>query len=120
MSRTVVVVRVAPLPIRSDRLDELRRIFGAAVHVIETSAADPSTVEQLAATVGANAVIIDVVAPSVLAELLAALGSRMVLRPVIEHISTSRGERQPIFSGYARHTRTGELEPLADGELTPD
>jgi hypothetical protein len=120
VSRRAVVVRVAPLSIRPDRLTELRRIFGADVEVSETWLSDPSGVEQIAASVDADAVVIDLATPPELADLVDALGSRVLLRPVMDYVPTSRGERQPVFVGYARLTQAGELEPLADSELALD
>jgi hypothetical protein len=71
----------------------------------------------IAASIAADAVVIDVVAPPVLPGLVAALGSYTLLRPLVEHIRTSRGERQPVFTGYAVLTSQGTLEPPADGAL---
>ena len=79
---------------------------------------EPDTVEAIAASILADAVVIDVVAPPALPALVAALGSYTLLRPLFEHVSTSRGERQPVFTGYAALTPDGVLEPLPDGALT--
>ena len=114
-------MRVAPLHIRADRLAELRRILGDDVEVTETTLTEPDAVAAIAASIAADAVVIDVVAPPVLAGLVAALGAYTVLRPLFEHIRTSHGERQPVFAGYAVLTPEGGLKPLADGALAiPD
>lgn len=117
LSRPARVVRVAPLRIRSDRLRDLRRILGDEVEITETTLMEPAAVEAIAASIAADAVVIDVVAPSALPALIAALGSYAVLRPLFEHIRTSRGEHQPIFAGYAAVTAQGVLELLPDGAL---
>jgi len=110
-------VRVAPLHIRFDRLAELRRILGDDVEVTETTLTEPDAVEGIAASTGADAVVIDVVAPPLLAGLVAALSAYTVLRPLFEHIRTSHGELQPVFAGYAALTPEGGLEPLPDRAL---
>ena len=110
-------MRVAPLHIRADRLAELRRILGDDVEVTETTLTEPDAVAAIAASIAADAVVIDVVAPPVLAGLVAALGAYTVLRPLFEHIRTSHGERQPVFAGYAVLTPEGGLKPLPDGAL---
>ena len=110
-------MRVAPLHIRSDRLAELRRILGDDVEITETTQTEPGAVEVIASSIAADAVVIDVVAPPVLAGLVAALGAYPLLRPLFDHIRTSHGERQPVFAGYAALTSQGTLEPLTDGAL---
>ncbi|MCA1706812.1 MAG: hypothetical protein LC808_27550 [Actinobacteria bacterium] len=118
LSRPARVLRIAPLPIRSDRLRELRRILGDDVQITETTLTEPDAVEAIAASIPAEAVVIDVVAPPALPALVAALASYTLLRPLFEHVPTSRGERQPVFAGYAALTADGVLEALADGALT--
>jgi hypothetical protein len=71
----------------------------------------------IAASIESDAVVIDVVAPTVLPGLVAALGGYTLLRPLFEHVRTSHGERQPVFAGYAALTPEGGLEPLTDGAL---
>jgi hypothetical protein len=110
-------VRIAPLRIRPDRLAELRRILGGDVEITETTLTESDAVEAIARSIGADAVVIDVVAPPVLPGLGAALGAFTLLRPVFEHVRTSHGERQPVFAGYAALTPEGGLEPLTDGAL---
>jgi hypothetical protein len=110
-------VRVAPLPVRSDRLAELRRIFGDDVEITETTLSEPDAVAAIAASIVADAVVIDVVAPAALPGLVAALGAYTLLRPQFEHIRTSRGERQPVFAGYAALSAQGALQSLPDGAL---
>lgn len=113
------VVRVAPLPIRSDRAAELRRIFGGDVHVTETSVTEASHVAAVATSVLADAVLLDVVEPVALAALIEGLGSHVLIRPLLEYVRTSRGEQQPVFVGYGRLAENGRVEPLADGALFP-
>jgi hypothetical protein len=110
-------VRVAPLPVRSDRLAELRRIFGDDVEITETTLSEPDAVAAIAASIVADAVVIDVVAPAALPGLVVALGAYTLLRPQFEHIRTSRGERQPVFAGYGALTAQGAVESLPDGAL---
>ncbi|MDQ3642640.1 MAG: hypothetical protein M3450_14520 [Actinomycetota bacterium] len=117
LSRPARVVRVAPLRIRADRLAELRRILGDDVEITETTLTEPEAVEAIASALGADAVVIDVVAPPVLGGLVAALSAYTMLRPLVEHIRTSHGELQPVFAGYAALTPQGTLEPLPDGAL---
>lgn len=96
----------------------MRRILGDDVEITETTRTEPDAVEAIAASIGADAVVIDVVAPSALPGLVAALGAYTLLRPLFEHVRTSRGERQPVFAGYAALTPGGVLERLADAALT--
>lgn len=110
---------MAPLPIRSDRAAELRRIFGGDVELTETSRTDPSHVAALAESVAADAVLLDVVEPPALRTLVERLSSTTLLRPLLEFVRTSRGEPQPVFVGYGRLTSAGYLGPLADGALSP-
>ena len=110
---------MAPLPIRSDRAAELRRIFGGEVDVTETSLTEPSHVAAVAASVVADAVLLDVVAPAALRALTDALGSHTLLRPLLEYVRTSRGEQRPVFVGYGQVTPAGDVEPLPDGALSP-
>lgn len=110
-------MRVAPLAIRSDRVAELQRILGDDVEIAETSQTEPEAVAAIAASIVADAVVIDVVTPTVLPGLVAALSAYTLLRPLFEHIRTSHGERQPVFAGYAALTPQGALENLADGAL---
>lgn len=110
-------MRIAPLRIRSDRHAELRRILGDDVAITEITLTEPDAVKAIAASVAADAVVIDVVAPSVLPGLVDAMGSYTLLRPLFEHIRTSHGERQPVFVGYAALSPQGTLEPLPDGAL---
>lgn len=119
LSRPARVVRVAPLAIRSDRLAELRRIFGDDLEITETSRTEPESesVAAIAASIVADAVVIDVVAPPVLSGLVAGLAAYTLLRPLFEHIRTSHGERQPVFARYAALTPQGVLEILPDGAL---
>jgi hypothetical protein len=117
LSRPARVVRVAPLAIRSDRLAELRRIFGDDVEITEASRTEPEAIAATAALVMADAVVIDVVAPDVLPGLGAALNAYTLLRPLFEHVRTSHGERQPVFAGYGALTPQGVLETLSDRAL---
>ncbi|MGI8684571.1 MAG: hypothetical protein ACR2MO_05690 [Acidimicrobiales bacterium] len=72
-------------------------------------------------SIEADAIVLDVVAPADLPGLVAALPSYTLLRPVFEEIRTSRGERQPVFVGYARLTAEGAFVALTDGALaTPE
>lgn len=71
----------------------------------------------MAASTAADAIVIDVVSPVDLAPLIAGLRSYTLLRPVFEQVRTSRGERQPVFSGYALLTTEGDLQPIEDGAL---
>lgn len=54
----------------------------------------------MAASIVADAVVIDVVAPTVLPGLVAALGAYTLLRPLFEHIPSSHGERHPELVGH--------------------
>jgi hypothetical protein len=89
------------------------------VDVTETSVTAPSHVAALAASVSADAVLLDVVEPPALRGLLDRLTSYTVLRPLLEYVPTRRGERQPRFVGYGRVTSAGTVERLAHGELSP-
>lgn len=107
------------MPIRADRVAELRRVFGGVVEVTETSVTTPSHVEAAVRSIEADAVILDVVEPAALRALHDALGAHTVLRPIVNLVRTSRGEQQPVFTGYGRVRPDGEIEPLVDGVLTP-
>ena len=119
LPRPARVVRVAPLPLRSDRAAELQRIFGTNVDVTETSVTERSHVAAVAASVEADAVLLDVVDPASLGPLVRGLSSEVLLRPILDFVRTSRGEQQPVFVGYGRLTAGGNIEPLADGALMP-
>ena len=104
---------------RSDRAAELRRIFGADVDVTETSVAQVSHVAAVVASVAADAVLLDVVDPASLLSLVRGLSSVVLLRPILDFVRTSRGEQQPVFAGYGLLAADGQIEPLADGALSP-
>ncbi len=110
---------MAPLPIRSDRAAELRRICGHDVEIIETSRTEPSFVAAIVASFGADVVLLDVVEPMALGALVDELRSYTLLRPLVEYVRTSRAEQRPVFVGYGRISATGSVEPLADGALSP-
>lgn len=78
-----------------------------------------SQVAALAATVQADAVLLDVVEPQALATLIDGLGSFVLLRPLLDYVRTSRGERQPVFVGFGRLIAGGHVEQLAEEELRP-
>lgn len=119
LPRPARVVRVAPLPIRSGRFAELRRIFGGEVQLTEMSLTEPSRVAAVATSISADAVLLDVVEPAALAALVDGLRGHTLLRPVLSSFRTSRGEQQPVFVGYGRLAADGHVEPLPDGTLFP-
>ncbi len=119
LPRPARVVRVAPLPIRSGRLAELRRIFGGDVQLTEMSLTEASRVAAVATSVSADAVLLDVVEPAALAALVDGLRGHTLLRPLLEFVRTSRGEPHPVFVGYGRLAASGPVEPLPDGALSP-
>lgn len=119
MPASARVVRVAPLPIRGDRAAELRRVFGTDVEVVETSLVAPVRVAEVVASAVVDAVVLDVVEPVALAALIEALAAHTLLRPILEFVRTSRGQRQPVFVGYGRLMRSGDVVKLTDGELAP-
>jgi hypothetical protein len=118
LRRPARVVRVAPLDIRRDRLQDLQRIFAGHVEVIETSSTDPAVVHDAALSIAADAVVIDVASPLQLAALVGGLRSHVLLRPTFGQLRTSRGELQPVFAGYARLAADGSWTRLDDGALT--
>lgn len=106
------------ISVRRDRLRDLQRIFDGPVDVIETSSTDPARVHAAALSIGADAIVIDVVSPLQLAALVGDLRSHLLLRPTFEQLRTSRGELQPVFAGYARLVAEGNWTRLEDGALT--
>jgi hypothetical protein len=118
LRRPARVVRVAPLAIRLDRLQDLQRIFDGPVDVIETSTTDPALLNAAALSIAADAIVIDVVSPPHLDAVIGGLRSHLLLRPTFEHLRTSRGELQPVFAGYARLSADGTWTRLEDGALT--
>jgi hypothetical protein len=120
LRRPARVVRVAPLDIRRDRLQDLQRIFDGPVHVIAISSSDPTLVHAAALSTAADAIVIDVVAPLQLAAVIGGLRSHVLLRPTFDQLRTSRGELQPVFVGYAHLSADGSWTLLDDGALTID
>ena len=118
LRRPARVVRVAPLDIRRDRLQDLQRIFDGPVDLIETSSTDPAVVSAAALSIAADAIVIDVVSPLQLAALIGGLRSHLLLRPTFEQLRTGRGELQPVFAGYARLSADGSWTRLDNGALT--
>jgi len=118
MAAMVVVVRLAPLPLRhrrEARLAELQRVFGSDVHLIEVV-----SVAELIATLAesdAIAVALDAPAPGQLRDAVAATGSLPVLRPLWRPRRNNRGEMDEVFDGYGLLTDTGTAR-IADGELS--
>jgi hypothetical protein len=118
LSRPARVVRVAPLDIRRDRLQDLQRIFDGPVDIVAASSTDPALVHAAALSIAADVIVIDVVSPVQLAALIGGLRSHLLLRPTFEQLRTSRGELQPVFAGYARLSADGSWTRLDDGALT--
>lgn len=83
----------------------------------ETNRTEPAYVSVLAASVGADAVLLDVVEPVALDVLVNGLGAHTLLRPLLEYVRTSRGELQPVFVGYGRISEGGTVELLPDASL---
>lgn len=119
LPRPARVLRIAPLPIRADRAAELRRIFGEDVEVTQTSVTTLPHVAAVATSIRADAVLLDVVEPAAIGALVDGLRSHTLLRPILDFVRTSRGERQPVFVGYGRVALDGRIESLADGALAP-
>ncbi len=83
------------------------------------SLTEPSRVAAVAASVSADAVLLDVVEPGALAALVDGLREHTLLRPLLEFVRTSRGKLQPVFVGYGRLAADGHIEPLPPGALFP-
>lgn len=114
----VIVVRLAPLPLRSRRearLAELKRLFSTDVHLIEVVSVDELI--SAVATSDVTAVALDAPAPGQLDRAVAAAGSRPILRPLWRSQRDSRGEIVDVFDGYGVLTDDG-ISRLRDGELS--
>ncbi len=119
MPRPARVLRVAPVPLRPDRLSDLERIFATSVSVSEMATTDPAVLSEAAKSLAVDAIVLDVVRPAPLRRLVDALGAHQLLRPTWAETRTSRGELQPRFAGYGLIEGDGTLRPVADGELAP-
>jgi hypothetical protein len=119
MPRAVRVLRIAPDPLRPDRLAELERLFATTVLATDTVTTDPAALLHAGRTLAADAIVLDVVAPTAIARLIDTLAAHHLLRPTWIEARTSRGENQPRFAGGALVERDGTLRTLADGELAP-
>jgi hypothetical protein len=116
---SVIVARVAavPLGLRSPRrIDELTRVFGEAVELIEATTSEE--LAQVLVTHDAAAVVIDSCPPGCLSEFVAMAADRPVLRPLWVERRNSRQEIDRVFSGYGLLVGDAPRD-LGDGELRP-
>ncbi len=118
MTLMAIVVRLGPVALlqrRAGRIEELERVIGEPVELI-----DVASVAELVRAMSESdpvAVVVDAAAPGVLEEVVAAAGIRPVLRPLRRRVRNSRGEVDELFDGYGLLTAGGAVVPLAGGQL---
>ncbi len=98
MPRAARVLRVAPVPLRPDRMSDLERIFATTVVVTDTTTTAPAALLEAGRFLAVDAFVLDVVPPTAMPQLIDALSAHRILRPISIETRTSRGEFQPRFS----------------------
>ncbi len=100
---------IAPVLLEAGPAVGSREDLATTVVVTARATTDHTARLEAARTLAVDAIVLDVVAPTAMAQLIGALAAHRVLRPTrVER--TSRGERQPRSAGYALVARDGTLK----------